>query len=95
MRCNRSASILFTPDHSRGQAKLQPLSQNYSHVRYSDSLDLTLPGVARGTSQDAFLAGYARRKHPDDPTLVFPSRSALVVGHGWRVPGPKPLPVYD
>ena len=74
---------------------LQPLSRDYSHAHQSDFLTLTLPGVARGTSQDAFLAGYPRRKHPDDPTSAFPSRVALVVGHGWRIPGPKPLPVYD
>lgn len=74
---------------------LQPLSRNYSHVRYSDSLDDALPGITRGTGQDAFLAGYPRRKHPDDPTSMFPSRAALTVGHSWRVPGPKPLPVYD
>lgn len=74
---------------------LHPLSREYSHARQSDFLPLTLPGIARGTSQDDFLAGYPRRKHPDDPTSAFPSRVALVVGHGWRVPGPKPLPVYD
>ncbi len=74
---------------------LQPPSRHYSHVRYSDTLDLALPGIARGTSQDAFLAGYPRRKHPDDPTSVFPSGATLYVGHGWKVPGPKSLPVYD
>jgi len=70
---------------------LPPLSQHYSHERSNDSLDFAHPGVARGTGQDTFLAGY-----PGESTPMIPrTRFLHVVGHRWHVPDRSLLTIDD
>ncbi len=65
------------------------------HVRHPDSYDDTLAGQRRGDYQDDFLAGYPRRQDPNATCAGFPRRAGIVAGHGWRIPTPPRLPVYD
>ncbi len=65
------------------------------HVRHPDFYDETFAGQRRGEYQDDFLAGYPRRQDPNATCAGFPRRAAMVVGHGWRIPTPPRLPVYD
>jgi hypothetical protein len=65
------------------------------HVRHPDYYDDTLAGQRRGEYQDDFLAGYPRRQDPNATCAGFPRRAGIVGGHGWRIPTPPRLPVYD
>ena len=66
-----------------------------THSRHEDALDLSLPGIPRGTGQDDYLAGYPHRTHQNAPLAGFPARAGMVAGHGWRMPTPPRLPVED
>ena len=66
-----------------------------SYVPHPDYYDDTVAGQRRGEYQDDFLAGYPRRQDPNATCAGFPRRAGIVVGHGWRIPTPPRLPVYD
>jgi hypothetical protein len=70
-------------------------SLTYVHTRYPDFYDDTLPGQRRGEYSDDFLAGHPRRHDPNETCAGFPRRAAITFGHGWRIPAPPRLPVYD
>ena len=64
-------------------------------VRHPDDRQDALPNQPRGNYQDDFLAGVPRSHRPNAPLAGFPRRSAMVAMHGWRIPTPPQLPVYD
>ncbi|HYT37562.1 MAG TPA: hypothetical protein VEL49_10315 [Ktedonobacteraceae bacterium] len=66
-----------------------------SYAPHPDYYDDTVAGQRRGEYQDDFLAGYPRRQDPNATCAGFPRRAGIVVGHGWRIPTPPRLPVYD
>jgi len=82
------------PDFTASQ---NPLHSTVSmHVRHPDYYsDAPLAGQHRGEYQDDFLAGYPRRQDPNATCAGFPRRAGMVAGHGWRIPTPPRLPVYD
>jgi hypothetical protein len=84
---------VMEPDFTASQ---NPLHSTVSmHVRHPDSYDDTLAGQRRGEHQDDFLAGYPRRQDLNATCAGFPRRAGIVAGHGWRIPTPPRLPVYD
>ena len=73
-----------------------PMHDNASmHVRHPDYYNDTLPGQHRGENQDDFLAGYPRQRNPNATCAGFPRRAGIVASHGWKIPTPPRLPVYD
>lgn len=68
----------------------------YAHSHYpeysSDPLAMRGP---LGSYADDYLAGGPRGQHTNAPLAGFPRRQGMVVGHGWNMPTPPRLPVYD
>ncbi len=67
----------------------------FTPVRYPDDRQDALPNQPRGNSADDFLAGIPRSVAPNETLAGFPHRTAMVYRHGWRIPAPPRLPVYD
>jgi hypothetical protein len=67
----------------------------FAPVRYPDDRQDALPNQPRGNSADDFLAGIPRSVAPNETLAGFPHRAAMVYRHGWRIPTPPRLPVYD
>ncbi len=84
---------VIEPDFTASHYPLYPSASTYVH--HPDYYDDTIAGQRRGEYQDDFLAGYPRRQDPNATCAGFPRRAAMVVGHGWRIPTPPRLPVYD
>ncbi|HEX7733675.1 MAG TPA: hypothetical protein VF458_02385 [Ktedonobacteraceae bacterium] len=64
-------------------------------VRHPDDRQDALPNQPRGYTSDDFLAGIPRSVAPNETLAGFPRRAAMVYYHGWRIPTPPRLPVYD
>jgi hypothetical protein len=82
---------VLKPDFTATHYPLHACTQ----ARYPDFFDEALPGQRRGESADDFLAGYPRRHDPNEICAGFPRRASMVAQHGWRIPAPPGLPVYD
>ena len=67
----------------------------HSYACHPDYYNDTLPGQRRGEYGDDFLAGHPRRHDPNETCAGFHRRTSMIVGHGWRIPTPPRLPVYD
>jgi hypothetical protein len=49
----------------------------------------------RGNYSDDFMAGVPGAPDPHATMAGFPRRSIMIAYHGWRIPTPPRLPVYD
>lgn len=78
----------FGADHFPGYISTQTRHPDY----YDDSIH---PGQRRGDYADDYLAGGPRGPRGNAPLAGFPSRQGMVSKHGWRIPVPPRLPVYD
>lgn len=85
------AHRLFEPDFGADHFPLYTSTP----VRHPDYRQDALPNQPRGNSQDDFLAGVPRPHDPNATLAGFPRRSAMIAHHGWSIPTPPRLPVYD
>lgn len=67
----------------------------FTPVRHPDDRQDALPNRPRGETPDEFLAGVPRSAGPNVTLAGFPRRSMMVAYHGWNIPTPPRLPVYD
>ena len=78
----------FGADHFPGYA--------YTHTRHPDYYDDSIhAGQRRGDYADDYLAGGPRGQGGNASLAGFPRRQGMVSKHGWRIPTPPRLPVYD
>lgn len=82
---------LMSPDFGADHYPLH----TFAPVRHPDDRQDALPNQPRGNSADDFLAGTPRPAGPNETMSGFPRRSLMVAYHGWHVPTPPKLPVYD
>lgn len=78
----------FGADHFPGYASPPTRYPDY----YNDSINA---GQCRGDYADDYLAGGPRGQGENSPLAGFPRRQAMLAHHGWNIPTPPRLPVYD
>ena len=66
-----------------------------AHVRYPDYRHDGLPNRPRGNYREDFLGGVPPSQDPNATLAGFPRRTIMVAYHGWSIPTPPQLPVYD
>jgi hypothetical protein len=82
---------LIEPDFSAAHYPLHTTTP----TRYPDLRSDGLVIQPRGHASEDFLAGMPSAPNPNATMAGFPRRSIMIAYHGWRVPTPPQLPVYD
>jgi hypothetical protein len=91
LRCKAWVGYVLKPDFTATHYPIHACTR----APYPDFFNETLPGQRRGESADDFLAGYPHRHDPNETCAGFHRRTTMIVIHGWRIPTPPRLPVYD
>jgi len=91
LRCRAWVEYVVKPDFTATHYPIHASTQ----APNADFFNNALPGQRRGESADAFLAGYPQRHDPNETCAGFPRRAVMIAVHGWRIPAPPRLPVYD
>lgn len=90
-RCRAWVAYVVTPDFTVTHYPMHVGTQ----VSRPDFFHDTLPAQRRGERADDFLAGHPHRHDPNEVCAGFHRRATMIAIHGWRIPAPPRLPVYD